>query len=108
MGIKPLYARGDWIPNHPALQRHGWTGDQNGVAVTRGDECPLSFINNYEVSAELMWMSPTGIPRLMQAIPAGQSARQSSYLGHEFFFQLGQQKSNSVKCEEPEINFVLT
>jgi len=102
--IKPSYARSvEWMPNHPAIKRHGWSGD-NPSARIQG--CQITFTNRLAHDVDLMWLSDSSWEKL-SIVRAGQSLSQSSYPGHKFILQAEEQKSSMVACSPPAGDFVL-
>jgi len=97
--IKPHHEQGLWIPDHPAMIRHGWVDKRKSGAST-SNECPIEFSNEAGVIADVMWLNPSGGQQLKIAtLKNGDSVSQESYRGHRFLLKSGKRKSNVVTCK---------
>jgi len=108
VGIKPRGAQAEWIDDHPAIQRHGWTGGSRS-GPEDPDECDITFMNDAAEAADVMWYSPsTSSFQKIRSVSAGGSTSLQSYRRHTFQLWTPSRRSNKVTCQRGSMEFVLT
>lgn len=108
--IKSAETEATWMVDHPALKRHGYQGSAQpeAEAVLNANKCQVTFENQAQEAAELLWKDHGGGTARLSTMEPGASYTFDSYRGHEFLFQVGERTSNGVVCIPPSGRFEFT
>eukprot|EP00927_Polykrikos_kofoidii_P009484 TRINITY_DN13950_c1_g1_i1.p1 TRINITY_DN13950_c1_g1~~TRINITY_DN13950_c1_g1_i1.p1 ORF type:complete len:501 (-),score=63.32 TRINITY_DN13950_c1_g1_i1:54-1556(-) len=98
----------EWMPDHPALKRFGWT-ELEETQQKNVDNCRLVVHSEYPQSADLLWLHPrTKKANKVSMVESKRSVSMSSFKGHSFALEVGSKRTSAFICTEEETKFLLT
>jgi len=105
---KPLGKPAQWIPDHPALARFGWSYRGPPSPEVAMGSCQAVILNESGEAVDIMWREP-GPEEVVKigTIPEGGFTSMNIHDGHEFQLQSTTRVSNFVSCRKPGRNFIL-